>query len=233
MISRGDAGVGPIAVAGCVCLAEDRMLDAFLPKSAPFFQLLLRQNKVLCSLCALVVQVLDPECAGGPDLRPEAAKLEEKGDILYLTIIKVLSQTFITPIDREDILRIAKEQESMTDLVQNLVDRLYVFNITAPAFPLQKLARNLQGMALLTSSMLHGLSEHKDSHDTRSFRALRNESEALINSGLETVLNGTEMTPQAVFATLKLTRAFDRMEQALEQVTELAESIEEAVMKNV
>ena len=209
------------------------MLEAFLPKGAPFFELLLRQNAIMCSACELIPDLLEHEALAGQDLRPDAARLEEEGDEMYLTIIRELSQTFITPIDREDILRIAKEQESMTDLAQNLVARLYVFNIAKPPFPMQKLAKNLHGMAVLTTSMLQGLAEHKDSHNTSAFRALRNESEMLIGSGLGEVLDATEMTPQAVFATLKLTRAFDRMEQAIMQVTELAEAVEEAVMKNV
>ena len=81
--------------------------------------------------------------------------------------------------------------------------------------------------------MLKGLSERKDSHDTTAFRKLQMESDLLISSGLEETMGGTEMTPQALFAMVKLTRAFDRMEQALMQVTELAEDIEEAVLKNV
>lgn len=209
------------------------MLKAFLPKGAPFFELLLQQNTIMCALCALIPRLMGKDGCGETDLRTDAAKLEEEGDEVYLTIIKELSQTFITPIDREDILRIAKEQESMTDLLQNLVTRVYVLSISNPPFPLQKIAENLHKMTLLTSSMLQGLSKRKDSHDTTAFRHLRNESEMLINSGLGEVLDVTEMTPLNIFSTLKLTRAFDRMEQALEQVNELVESIEEAVLKNV
>ena len=223
------------------------MLGAFLPKGAPFFELLLRQNAIMCAQCALISRLLETGIPGGHDLRPEvarleeetslleeeASRLEEEADRVYLTIIKSLSQTFITPIDREDLLRMAKEQENMADLAQNLMARLYVFSIASPPFPMRKLGHNLHKMALLTSSMLRGLSEGKDSHDTRTFRELRIESEMLISSGLGEILDSTDMTPQSVFATLKLTRAFDRLEQAHAQMTELAEAIEEAVLKNV
>ncbi|MDL2313686.1 DUF47 family protein [Desulfovibrio sp. OttesenSCG-928-C14] len=209
------------------------MLNAFLPKGAPFFELLLQQNAIMCSVCALVPDMLDAEEPGGQDLHNQAARLEEEGDALYATIIRALSQTFITPIDREDILAIAKEQEYMTDLAQNLMARLYIFDIAAPPFPLRELAHNLQEMALLSSSMLRGLAARKDSHNTKAFRALRNKSEMLISSGLGEVLDDTQMTPQAVLATLKLSRAFDRMEQAMDQITDLVEAIEEAVLKNV
>lgn len=212
---------------------EARMLDILLPKGAPFFELLRQQNAIMCSACALVPRLLENGYLGEVDLRTEAAALEEEGDAVYLTIIKHLSQTFITPIDREDILEIAKEQERLTDLLNNLVARLYIFNMAEPSPSLKKIAHNINEMTGLTSSMLQGLSERRDSHGTRAFRALRDECEILISAGLEEVLDVQEMTPQMMLSTIKATRAFDRLEQAIEQVTDLAEALEEAVLKNV
>jgi len=249
----------------------------FLPKGAPFFDLLLRQNAVMRSVCALIPHLMETGCDGekvcgdislytdeqartnhpsaehsiatpcdklrlpdraktpirGRDLRTESADLEEEGDAVYLSIIKHLSQTFITPIDREDILGIAKEQERLTDLLNNLVARLYIFNIRQPPSFLIELSRNLNKMALLTSSMLRGLSKRRDSHDTTAFRALRDDCETLISSGLEEALDVRELSPRSVLLTLKLARAYDRLEQAIDQVADLAEALEESVLKHV
>lgn len=209
------------------------MLNAILPKGAPFFDFLLQQNKIMCSVCALIPRLLEQERASEPQLHQEATNLEEEADKVYVSLIKELSQAFITPIDREDILRIGKEQETTIDLLQNLVVRLHVLNVGQGPFMLHRLAINMNEMTLLTSSMLEGLSQKKDSHDTRAFRALRNECEVLISSGLGEIWDVQDITPQAVLTILKSSRAYDRMEQALGQIVELAEAIEEAVMKNV
>ena len=216
------------------------MIKAFLPKGAPFFEYLMQQNEIVCSTCSLILRLFDSENAPShikamtdAEIHQTAADLEEKGDALYMQLVRDLSQTFITPIDREDIIRVGKELEATVDLFFNLVARLYVFNIPNYPVPMRKLANNLNDMALLTKSMLNGLAQKKDSHDTLAFRTLRNESEMLISSGLGEVLDVSDMTPQGVLSALKLTRAYDRMEQAILQVNELAEAIEEAVLKNV
>jgi uncharacterized protein Yka (UPF0111/DUF47 family) len=215
------------------------MLKGLLPKGAPFFEYLLQQNKVMCSISALIPRLVEksgPARAVLPardGIQQEADVLEREGDALYLQLIRDLSQTFITPIDREDILRIGKELEAMCDLLENLVARLHVFNL--PFYPLQmkRIAKNINGMVLLTRSMLEGLAQKRDSHDTRAFRVLQDECEVLLSAGLGEALDVQEMTPQTVMGALKLTRAYDRMEQAVHQVAELAEAIEEAVLKNV
>ena len=209
------------------------MLDSFLPKGAPFFEYLIKQNGTLCSLCALVPDQLENGHPSEVEGHREAARLEEEGDATYQMLVKDLSQTFITPIDREDILRIAKEQENTIDLLQNLVARLHVFNVTNWPLPIKKISRNVSAMVVLTGVMLEGLSRKQDSHNTREFRALRNECEMLLSAGLGEALDISDMTPEALLMLVKVTRAYDRMEQAIQQVVALAEAIEEAVLKNV
>lgn len=215
------------------------MFKALLPKGAPFFEYLLHQNKVMCSLSALIPRLVEqtaqtraahPPRAG---IQQEAAVLEQEGDKVYLRLIRDLSQTFITPIDREDILRIGKEHEAVCDLLENLVARLHVFNLSVYPLHMQRIAKNLNGMVILTGSMLAGLAQKRDSHDTRAFRVLLDECEVLLSAGLGEALDPKEMTPLGIMGVLKLTRAYDRMEQAVHQVAELAEAIEEAVLKNV
>ena len=208
------------------------MLDAWLPKSAPFFEYLLHQNKIMCSLCDLIPRPIGEEHAMEAEMNREATRLEEEGDEVYATLIKNLSQTFITPIDREDILRISKEHENTIDLLQNLVTRLYVFNMNYWPDSLQKIAQNLSAMSKLTTQMLEGLTHRKDTSCMQEFRTLRNICEELLSSGLGEALAVSDITPDTMMLTLKQTRAYDRMEQAVMQLVELAEAIEEAVMKN-
>lgn len=209
------------------------MLDAWLPKSAPFFDYLLRQNKIMCALCALVPRALTQERAAEAEIKQEMRRLEEEGDVLYATLVKGLAQTFITPIDREDILRIGMEQENTIDLLQNLVLRLYVLHMGRP-WPesMQKIAQNLSTMCGLTNVMLDGLSQRKGSYDMREFRDLCGECDELLSSGLGEAFTVPEVDAGSVFMALKLARAYDRLEQLLIQVVELAEAVKEAVLKN-
>ncbi len=209
------------------------MLDSWLPKSAPFFEYLLEQNKRLCSLCSLIPRAMEGGRAVEAEINTEASRLEEEGDVIYTAVIESLAQTFITPIDREDILRISIDQENTIDLLQNLVPRLFIFDMNPWTEQLLTIARNMAAMGCAINAMLTVLTQRKGTPNMHGFRNLRNECETLISCGLREALDVSEMTTESVFRALKLTRAYDRMEQALIQLVELAEAVKEAVLKNV
>lgn len=208
------------------------MFTALLPKGAPFFELLLRQNNILCTVAASLVQILENHTYMDKPHR-EISLLEEEADAIHLSITWHLSQTFITPIDREDILHINKVQEEAIDLFHNMANRLYIYEFKRVRFPMLQLARILKDMVQLTRSMLEGLSQKRDSHHTRAFRALRSECEMLLSMGLAELHDLENPTPNDILDILKWGQAYDRLELAADQVTDLAESIEEAVLKNV
>ena len=208
------------------------MLKGLLPKGAPFFELLLQQNRILSRIAVRLTEVLEDQTAKEEPQKEISALVEEAGGI-YLSIVRHLSQTFITPIDREDILRINKVQGEAIDLFYNLANRMNIFEFTFIRFPMKQLARTLKDMVLLTGSMLEGLANKRDSHNTKMFRALRNECEMLLSMGLGELHDLEDPTPENILGILKWSQAYDRMELAVNQVVELAEVIEEAVLKNV
>lgn len=208
------------------------MFTALLPKGAPFFELLLQQNKILCEVAEELVEILENHTVTEKSHR-KVSLLEEEADSIHLAITRHLSQTFITPIDREDILHINKTQEEAIDHLHNMANRLYVFEFNRIRFPMFQLARTLKDMVLLTRSMLKGLAQKKDSHDTRAFRALRTECEMLLSMGLGELQDLKDPTPEDILGVFKWSQAYDRIEQVVEHVVDLAEIIEEAVLKNV
>ena len=210
------------------------MIRALLPKSAPFFELLMEQNRVLCEVTELLAALLEDYSTAKEVLHLLAA-LEEKADKIHMNIIKHLSQTFITPIDREDILHINKEQEEAIDMLHNTANRLYIFELLRVRFPMIQLARTLNRMAGVTSSMLRGLSKKEDSHDTKVFISLNSEGEMLVSTGISELhdMEGQSPSVENLLTIVKCSQVYDRMEQALRQLKQLGETIEEAVLKNV
>ncbi|MGE9984356.1 DUF47 domain-containing protein [Desulfovibrio sp. SGI.169] len=209
------------------------MFAALLPKSAPFFAMLEEQNSLLRRMAGLLVEMLE-DTSKMDDVHKEIAFLEEEADLLHTRIVRALSQTFITPIDREDILRINQEQEEAMDCLQSLSTRLHIFEFARVRFPALQMARTLSAMLDLTRQMLEGLTHRRDCHKTRAFRTLRGESDMLLAVGLAELMDEQqEITPARIMQILKWSQAYERMSMLLEQVNTLAETIEEAVLKNV
>jgi hypothetical protein len=64
------------------------------------------------------------------EMLSKMAQIEHQGDNVAHTIIEQLNKTFITPFDREDIHTLAKELDDITDMINNIVSRLRVYDIT-------------------------------------------------------------------------------------------------------
>lgn len=208
------------------------MFAALLPKSAPFLAMLAEQNGFLRRMVALLVEMLE-----NPEERDRIYKdiafLEEEADHLYGKIIRALSQSFITPIDREDILRINQEQEECMDCLHSLSTRLHIFEFRRIRFPALQLVRTINSMLELTQKMLDGLARREDCHQTRAFRSLRSECDMLLAVGLAEVMDeNPEPEPALFMQVLKWSQTYERMSILLEQVNSVAETIEEAVLKN-
>ena len=191
------------------------MFASLLPKSAPFFEMLLEQNSHLRHMSRLLLAMLE-DLSKMDEGHKEIALIEEEADKLHVRIIRDLSQTFITPIDREDILRINQEQEEALDGLHTLSTRLHIFEFPTMRFPAVQLVRTICSMLDLTGEMLDG------------------ECDMLLAVGLAELMDDQqEITPARLMNIMKWSQAYDRISLLLENVNNLAETIEEAVLKNV
>jgi uncharacterized protein Yka (UPF0111/DUF47 family) len=63
------------------------------------------------------------------EMLSKMALIEHQGDNAAHTIIAQLNRTFITPFDREDIHALSMEIDDVTDMINNIVRRLRVYDI--------------------------------------------------------------------------------------------------------
>lgn len=65
-------------------------------------------------------------------------ELEQKGDVKKHKMMKALSQAFITPIEREDLISLSGYIDDITDAVEEVLLQIYMSNVTeirADVFP--------------------------------------------------------------------------------------------------
>ncbi len=68
-----------------------------------------------------------------PDVLPERMKeihvVEHAADIAKHDLNRALARAFITPIEREDILLLSQTLDDVTDAIEDVLIRLYIFNV--------------------------------------------------------------------------------------------------------
>ena len=70
--------------------------------------------------------------------RNKIKDVEHQGDNIVHSIYNRLTKTFITPIDREDISKLASLYDDVLDYIYAAVNRLYLYEISSPTEPMRK-----------------------------------------------------------------------------------------------
>ncbi|MBL8217627.1 MAG: DUF47 family protein [Bryobacterales bacterium] len=103
----------------------------FLPREEKFYHYFLGQVRLISEASALLVE-------GVRDGMEEAARkisdLEKSGDELIHEIFHKLGQTFITPLDPEDIHKLASHLDDVLDGIEEVAHKMVAYKIKpAPA----------------------------------------------------------------------------------------------------
>lgn len=60
----------------------------------------------------------------------EIHEVEHGGDNAKHMMMKALSRSFVTPIEREDIMQLSQNIDDVTDTIEDVVIKMYIYNIT-------------------------------------------------------------------------------------------------------
>src|SRR6059058_6419879 len=143
-----------------------RLSQVFLPRDREFFDLFEEAAGNIQRAAELLEQMLQdyPE---NSELAREILICEQHGDRITHDIVQRLNNTFVTPIDREDILALASALDDIVDFTEEIADYLGLYKIEAPMDQAQQLARVLHQAARQVSEAIPRLRGFKDiSHYT-------------------------------------------------------------------
>jgi len=99
-----------------------------IPKDVKFFDMIDEQVKVIKEAVLKLKDLTQKEDFSEESIK-KIKELEQHCDTLSHEIIDVLNETFITPIDREDIHKIINEIDDIMDLINVIANRLYIYKI--------------------------------------------------------------------------------------------------------
>ena len=202
------------------------------PKAPKFFDFFREQNRIIVeAVTVLNTIVLDfSDC----DVRCQIVnRLEADGDALNRTISQLLSTTFITPIDREDIHLINSSQETILNHIQAISNRIGVYEFIRMRFPAQRMVSNLKNMVTEIGALLGMLENKGDAGDTmKQVKHQKKECEMLLLSGLGELYDNPDPDPGEVMDIIKWTHVYDRIDKAFNRAWQLAKAIEGIVLKN-
>ena len=113
--------------------------EILLPRDKVFFQLLEEESRnVLMGAQALNDMILNFENLS--EKGKHIKEIEHRGDEIVHNIYDRLRTTFITPIDRDEIVKLASLYDDVLDFMNAVAERLKLYEIKTPSEGMKKLA---------------------------------------------------------------------------------------------
>lgn len=100
------------------------------PKEENYFDLFIGGIGYTCRVAEATLQMVKNYVYTDVKKQIDAIhKIEHAGDEHFHKLYEQLMKSFVTPIEREDILEIAQKIDNITDLVEDVANRFYMFDI--------------------------------------------------------------------------------------------------------
>src|SRR3712207_2702682 len=188
-----------------------RLSQVFAPKDREFFDLFEAAAGNIERAGDLLDQMLRdfPESAS---LAREILLCEQEGDRITHDIFSRLNQTFVTPIDREDILELVKALDDVVDLTEEAADYLILYKIEAPMEQAQRLANILRDCCKLIAEAMPRMRAFDDiSHYVVEIHRLENDGDRAVREAMASLFD-TGIDPMVVIRWKDIS---ERLEEAI------------------
>src|ERR1700742_4546320 len=138
-----------------------RLGDLFAPRDRAYFELFEEAGRNAMLAAELLERLLE-NYPDSRELAEEILECEQEGDRITHDIIDRLNHTFVTPIDREDILALASAMDDIVDYTEEVADYLGLYKIEAPMDQAIWLARVLKGASSQIAEAIPNLRGFRD-----------------------------------------------------------------------
>lgn len=205
------------------------------PTDDKFYDMFIEEAKNLEKAALILSQAID-DLDNKTSYVAKVEELEHNGDVIVHNLIEELNNSFITPIDREDIFSITKRMDDILDSIESTMHRFAMFNIDVP----REGAKVLSSLILDSTKELVALMEEfknmkkKNKEITErviSINKIENKGDVFYRQIISDLFAEEEKTP--VLEIIKWREVYKYFEETLDSCESVANIVEGVVMKYV
>ena len=176
---------------------------------------------------ALIVFLSDLQ---NTDMEKKIHELETEADVLTRDIFAELNKTFITPLDREDMQRIASKIDDVIDFIDGIAARLRSYKISTPPPYSVEIANELVKSTKEVEYMVSKLQRIKNPQDMINHCRNTSNIEHTVDDLYRVAIAELFETNDAIHI-IKLKDIYETMETASDRCVDVADVIEDIVLK--
>jgi predicted phosphate transport protein (TIGR00153 family) len=205
-----------------------RLTQVFAGRDREFFDLFEEAAQNVLRGADLLDQMM-ARYPDSSDLTRDIVICEQEGDRITHDVHQRLNSTFVTPIDREDVLRLISDLDDIIDLIDEVADYLGLYKIEAPMEQAQLLAHVLmQACRQIAEAMPRLRSFDAISHYTVEINRLENDGDRISRDAIASLFE-SGIDPLVV---IRWKDIFERLEEAIDACEHVANTLDGIVIKN-
>lgn len=203
----------------------------WFPKKIAFFDLfdkaIENANTASMRLAELMENYTDVE-----NKVKEIYEIEQEGDLITHDIIRKLNQTFITPIDREDLHLLCTKIDDIVDHIWASVDKMIVFKLDEPIMDAVYLARELHDTTKIMQKAFKELEAKNWDHVKEyciEINRMENRIDRIYRNALGDIFENFKDDPVMI---IKWKDILEHLEEAADKCEDIANVLESIVLKH-
>ena len=205
-----------------------RLTEVFTGRDTRYFDLFEESSRAAVSAAELLQELID----GIPDesgIAKQIGKIESEADRVTHDLIQHVGSTFVTPLEREDILELASALDDVTDLIDETADLIVLYKVEAPMEEAIALCAILvEATHALTNAMPRLRAFGDVRHYTVEVNRLENDADRLSRQAIAGLFEGG-IDPMVV---IRWKDIFERLEEAIDATERVANILEGIIIKN-
>ena len=196
-----------------------------IPKEEAFFELFKSAAHNMIEGCRLLKEMMDSYHSTVEQAK-RIKEVEHIGDGITHDIARRLNQTFITPIDREDIHDLASALDDILDVAEAIADRFVLYKISKPTARAAKLADVLYEASVAVGAGVdrRGLAHPDIKECSVQVNSLENEADRISRDAISEMFE-KETDPMAVIKWKEIYEGFEAGTDRCEDVANILERI--------
>lgn len=206
-------------------------IRTLLPKDDKFFALMEKQSLVLHEGAVALAKFTD-KGANAHDIALSVQELEHQGDALMHQVEEALEASFVTPIDREDIQRVAVRSDDVLDLLNHTARSFDLYGVEAPSPPMSKqMALLLDGTELLKTTLIKlRQADYGGIRDAnREIKKIEKEGDRIFREAVAQLFRDPSIDAKILVRDKEL---LESLEEALDACEDLGELLAHLAVKN-
>ncbi len=197
----------------------------------PGFFDLLQEEASIAQAMAEALQDLMGEFRDLAGRRAMMEDLEHKADTIVHALHEALNDTFVTPIEREDLRGLASRLDDVIDMLYATIRRLNLYQVEAADDPMRRLADIIVASTGKLREALDKVEDPAQGAEVEQLAVevndLENQADEVMNEAVAALFDSGD-----AIRVIKLKEIYEKMEEATDYCEDVADILSDIVAKN-